>query len=272
MRWIAVLAAPLAAAAVTLGAAPARAAPGVPSLTDEEASFCAEELDLVERRQELFQGQGLAAAEIARRNEPQLRALGECRDRYRGQQRAALEQKQDLEELRRRAGPDATEKEREQAWREIRRERLASKPPSQLTPEEKAELASGMQEELDTTHAALDQAHAADPAFMRMVHSGLACYHGDRKAELQEQLASEEAHMKLGTGDRRRFYALRSELRQTEDVLARTREASAGRPLERCASPTVALLAHCMGVRFQGKPAEAMCESEEIQQYVRFVK
>ena len=134
------------------------------------------------------------------------------------------------------------------------------------------EIAAGESEEMKATHKAMYVAHANEPSFMRVSHSALACYHGDRKAELQEQIGSEEALMKLGTGDRRRFYALRSELRQSEEVLARTREAAAGRPLERCSSPTVALVAHCMGVRFQGKPAEAMCESEEIQQYVRFVK
>ncbi len=78
--------------------------------------------------------------------------------------------------------------------------------------------------------------------------------------------------LKLGTGDRQQLYALRSDLRRSEEVLARTREASAGRLLERCATPTVALVAHCVGVRLQGKPAEAMCESEEVQQYVRFAR
>ena len=64
MRRIAVLVAAFAAAAVTLGAFPAR---GLPKLTDEEAAFCAEELDVLERREGLFEGQGLPASEIARR-------------------------------------------------------------------------------------------------------------------------------------------------------------------------------------------------------------
>jgi hypothetical protein len=269
MRRIAVLVPAFAAAAITLGAFPARA---LPKLTDEEAAFCAEELDVLERREGLFEGQGLSASEIARRNESQTRAVNECRDRHRAQQRRAQEQQQDLDELKRRAGPDATEREREAAWREIRRERLASKPTSQLTPEEKAELAAGMQDEMATTHAALDNAHAQDPAFMRMVHSALSCYHTDRKAELEDQISSEEAMLKLGSGDRQRLYALRSELHQSEEVLSRTREATGGRGLERCTSPTVALISHCMGLRFQGRRQDAMCESEEIQQYVRFVK
>jgi hypothetical protein len=269
MGRIAVLVA-ASAAALTLGAPPARAA--VPKLPDEEAAFCAEELDVLERREAMFKAQGNSPSEIARRNEPQLRVLADCRERFRAEQRRAREQKQDLEEVQRRVGPDATEKERERAWREVRRERLASKPASQLTPEEKAELAAGMQDEMETTHAALDDAHARDPAFMRMVHSAMSCYHTDRKAELESQIASEQAHLKVGTGDRQRLYSLRSELHQSEEVLARTREATGGRGLEKCSSPSVAVIAHCMGLRFQGKRPEAACESEEIQQYVRFVK
>ncbi len=273
MRSVAVLVPVLAATAVTVGVCPpARAATGVPRLSDEEAAFCAEELELVERRAAIFEGQGLSASESAQRNEAPLRSLAECRDRFRARQRSAREQQEDVEEVKRRVGPDATEKEREQAFREIRRERLASKPSSQLTPAERAELAAGMQDEMKATHAALDGAHARDPAFMRVVHSALSCYHGDRKAELETQIASEEALLKLGTGDRQQLYALRSDLRQSEEVLARTREVTAGRPLERCSTPSIALITHCMGVRFQGKPPEAMCESEEIQQYVRFVK
>lgn len=262
----------LAIALVTLGAPRAAGAAGVPALSDEEAAFCASELEVVERRQALFEGQGLPASEILRRNTSHLRALEGCRERYRAEQRRAVEQKQDLEELKRRVGPDATEKEREQAWREIRRERLSSKPRSQLTPEERDELAAGTQDELAATHAALDEAHARDPAFMRTVHSALSCYHSDRKAELEQQIASEQALVKLGTGDKQRLYALRSELRQSEDVLERTREASAGRTLERCTSPSIAVIAHCMGIRFERRRPEAMCDSEEIQQYVRFVK
>ncbi len=273
MRRIAALVPALAASALTLGVSPAAlAASGVPKLPEDEATFCADELDVLERRAGLFEAQGLPAAEIARRNDLQLRMLDECRDRYRAKKRGAIEQQQDMEEVRRRVGPDATEKEREQAWKEIRRERLAARPASQLTKEERAELAAGMQDEMTATHATLDGAHARDPAFMRIVHSALSCYHGDRKDELETQVASEEALLKLGTGDRQRLYALRSDLRRSEEVLARTREASAGRMLERCATPTVALVTHCMGVRLQGKAAEAMCESEEVQQYVRFVK
>ncbi len=273
MRWSAVLAPALVAAAVGAGTAPrALAADGAPKLTQEEAAACVDELDVLERREALFQSQGLSAAEIARRNEAQLRAVTECRERHRAQARRAAEQKEDLEEVQRRAGPDATEKERERAWREIRRERLASKPSSQLTPEEKAELAAGMQDELEATHAALDRAHARDPAFMRVVHSAMSCYHTERKAELEDQISSEESLLKLGTGDRQRLYALRSELRQSAEVLARVREATEGRALERCSSPSIGLVSHCMGLRFQGKSADAACGSEEIQQYVRFVK
>ncbi len=271
MRRVAVV---VAAAAVAVGAPPrARAAAaGAPALSPEEEAFCAQEVDVVERRDELFRKQGLPAAEIARKNEPQLRALVECRDRYRAQQRRATEQRQDLAEVERRLGADATEIERDRVYREIRRERLASKPTSQLTREEKAELAEGMQDELAATHAAMDSAHARDPAFMRIVHSAVSCYHGDRKADLQNQIASEEALLKLGSGDRKRLYALRSDLRQNEEVLERTREESGGRALERCSSPTVALVTHCLGIRLERRQPDPMCDSEQIQQYVRFVK
>src|SRR5512138_3525199 len=167
MRRIAVLVPALAASALALGVSPAAAAPGVPTLSDDEATFCADELEVVLRRASLFEAEGLPAPEIARRNDLQLRTLDECRDRYRAKRRGAIERKQEMDEVRRRVGPNATEKEREQALKEIRRERLASKPASQLTKEERAELAVGMQDEMTATHAALDGAHARDPAFMR---------------------------------------------------------------------------------------------------------
>jgi hypothetical protein len=273
MRRLAVLVPALTASVLALGVAPAaRALAGVPKLSEDEAAFCADELDVVLRRASLFEGEGLSAAEVARRNEAQLQLLDECRDRHRAKLRSAREQNQDQEEVRRRVGPGATEKEREQALKEIRRERLASKPSSQLTREERAELAAGVKEEMAATHATLDRAHARDPGFMRIVHSALSCYHGDRKEELETQISSEEALLKLGNGDRQQLYALRSDLRRTDEVLARTREASAGRTLERCSTQTVALVAHCVGVRLEGKPAEAMCEPEEIQQYVRLAQ
>jgi len=250
------------------------AAAGKARLTDEEKAFCEAELEVVERRRSLFQAQGLSAKEIATRNEPHVRAVDECRDRLRAAQQRALEEREDMEEVSRRVGPNSTENERERAWREIRRERLASRKPASLSAEERAELAAGMQEELAATHAALDDAHARDPAFMRAVHSALACYHGDRKDELEGQIASEQALVKLGTGDRQRLYALRAELRQSEEVLERSREAARAYAggLERCASPAVRIVAHCLAIRFEGRRAEPACESEEIQQYVRFVK
>lgn len=273
MSWITVLV-PVVALAALGPPRTAAAAPAEAQLSDAERQFCESELEVVERRRRIFEGQGLAASEVARRNASQLADLAECRDRYRAEQRRAAEEKEDMEEVARRAGANATEKERERAWREIRRERLASKSPSSLTPEERAELASGMEDEVAATHAALDAAHARDPAFMRVVHSALACFHGDRKDDLGNQIASEEALLKLGAGDKRKLYALRSDLRQSEEVLARSREAARGYAdgLERCASPTVGVVAHCLAIRFHGKRSEPACESEEIEQYVRFVK
>jgi hypothetical protein len=106
------------------------------------------------------------------------------------------------------------------------------------------------------------------------VHSALACYHGDRKADLENLVASEEAVVRLGSGSKQKLYALRSELRLSEEVLARSREEQRRLPggLERCSEPTVALVAHCLGARLQGRPPEPACEAEQIHQYVRFVR
>ncbi len=269
------LALALAAAGPAARAAPAARAPAAAApLSDDERAFCASELGVVERRAHLFAEQGLAEAEIARRNASQLQALADCRRRFTGEQRRLAEEREDLEELDRRAGPTATELERERAWRQIRRERLASRNPASLTPEERAELQAGLGEEVAATHQTLDSAHARDRTFMRQVHSALSCYHGERKAELRESISHEESLVKLGTGDKTRLYALRSQLRESEDVLARSREAAKGYPdgLARCTEPQTAVLAHCLGIRFEAKQAEPACESEEIQQYIRFIK
>jgi hypothetical protein len=265
----------LLATLLLAGPRPAAAAPaGADGMSEDERVYCASERGVLEKRRKVFEGQNLPAAEIARRNEPQLRALRECRDRFQAEGRRALEQKQDLDEVTRRAGPNATELERERTWREVRRERLASKNPSSLSAEEKAELAAGTGDELRETHRALDDAHQRDPQFMRVIYSAIACYHGDRRADLKEAIASEERMVKLGTGERQKLYTLRSELRQSEEVLSRNDEAVRSLPngLERCTNPTVAVVAHCMGNRLSGARPEAACESEEIQQYVRFVK
>lgn len=253
---------------------PVAAAPVGDGKSEDERTYCASELDVVERRRKLFEAQSLSAGEIARKNEPQLQAVRECRDRFRADVRRADEQKQDLEEAGRRAGPNATELERERVWKEIRRERLGSKSPSSLNAQERAELASGMGDEMKETHRALDRAHQRDPSFMRVVYSAIACYHGERRADLRELISSEESLLKLGTGDRQKLYALKSELRTSEEVLARNTEAlrSIGGGADRCTTPTVAVVAQCLAILMSGSRVEPGCESEEIQQYVRFVR
>ncbi|HEX9402661.1 MAG TPA: hypothetical protein VF912_21375 [Anaeromyxobacter sp.] len=257
-------------------AGPAYAAPPGKGegLSEEERAFCASELEVIDRRRKVFEGQGLSASEVARRNEPQQRALAECRDRFRVDRRRDVEQKQDVEEVSRRAGPDATELERDRVWKEVRRERLASRSASSLTAEERAELAAGMGDEMRATHHALDDAHQRDPSFMRVIHSALACYHGERRSELKDLISSEESLLNLGTGDRQKLYALKSELRVSNEVLARNAEAARALPggLDRCTSPTVAVVTHCLAARLAGPRSEPACESEDIQQYVRFVK
>jgi hypothetical protein len=163
---------------------------------------------------------------------------------------------------------------RSQIWTQLRLERLSVKPVAELTEEERAELQAGSRAELAETHATLDTAHARDPAFMRMVHSSLACYHILRRDRIKDDLRHEEALLKLGKGDRQRAYALKSDLRQSEEVLSRAREAGKGYRdgLGRCREEKVAVLARCLAIRFVEQAQEPACESEEIQQYTRFIK
>lgn len=261
----------LAAAAAAL---PARAQRRPDALTDEEKAGCARELDAVEKRRKIFEAQKLSEAEIARKNEAALAAVTECRDRVRAEARRAAEQDEMLAEVDRRVGPNATDVERERAWREIRRERLAAKPSRSLTAEERAELQAGLGEELQATHATLDQANASDPVFMRQVNSALACFHGSRKARLEVALEHEENLVKLGTGDRQKLYAMRSGIKHSEELEGRAREAGrryAGGLLP-CGDHRTAVLAHCLAIRFENRKPEPACESEDIQQYLRFLK
>lgn len=249
-------------------------APARRTLTAEERAACGDELEVIEKRVKLFESQGLSRTEIARRNETAQAALEDCLRDHRLNRDSDRERAEDLAELERRAGPEASDATRAEAWAQIRRERLASKPPSKLTAEERAELAAGSGAELAETRATLDSTHARDPAFMRMVHSSLACYHGVRRDRLKDELAHEDALAKIGEGDRQRVYALKNELKQSEEVLARSREAARGYPqgLAKCTEEKVAVLAHCLANRFESRVAEAACESEEIQQYIRFIK
>ena len=240
----------------------------------EERDACAADLEVLEKRSRLFEQQGLKPPEIARRNETAQLGLDECVRAWRRRRVAEKERLADLAELERRAGPDATEAQRDEAWAAIRRERLSGKPPAQLTAEERAELKAGTKAELAETHATLDTVHARDPAFMRTVHSALACYHGVRRDRIREDLAHEQSLVKLGQGDKNRVYSLQSELRQSDDVLIRSREAAKGFKdgLGRCTEERVAILAHCLAIRFEDRAHEPACDSEEIQQYIRFIK
>jgi hypothetical protein len=269
---IAAATAPTAAAAPKPATQPAKARPA--PLSDLEKEACSSELEVLEKRSKFFQAQGLSPAEVATRNELAQATLDECLASHRVRRAAELEKLADMKELDRRVGPDASDAVRAEAWKQIRRERLAGKPRSKLTAEEKAELAAGAKAEVAETHATLDTHHAKDPAFMRMVHSALACYHGVRRDNLRDQLAAEQARIKKGDGDRQKVYALQSQLKQSDDVLARSREAArqwkAG--LRKCTEEQVAILTRCLAVQFEDRPPEPACDSEEIQQYVRFIK
>jgi len=263
------------AAASPAGAAdaPRKAGPSG-ALAAEEREACTAELDVLEKRVRLFEGQGLPRAEVQRRNEGAQAALAECVRTFRLSRAAQKARDADLAELNRRAGPTASDDLRAEIWTQIRLERLSAKPVSELTEEERAELRAGSRAELAETHATLDTVHARDPVFMRMVHSALACYHGVRRDRIKDDLRHEETLLKLGKGERQRVYALKSDLRQSDDVLARSREAAKGYKdgLGRCTEEKVAVLAHCLAIRFDATQQEPACESEEIQQYIRFIK
>jgi hypothetical protein len=258
--------APLGHAAAADDAAAARKA--------EEDAYCADEIRMVENRRRLFAASGLSAAEIASKNSQAEEAVADCRKRFRREKQAEIDFAADEAEAIARAGPKATAEQRIRAWKEVRRERLASKRPSDLTPEERKELAAGEGEEMKATHKAMDLAHANDPTFIRISHSALACYHGQRRDRLAGQIREEENLLKLGTGDRQRFYTLTSDLKTSEEVLRQVNAAAKRYPggLARCEDRQIAVLAHCLALRMESGKRQQQCEAEEIQQYLRLVR
>jgi hypothetical protein len=261
--WLAAVPAPVRAAD---DAAAARQA--------EENAYCADDLRMVENRRKLFAAQGLSAGEIAVKNAQAEQAVADCRRKFRREKQSEADFAADEAEALQRAGPKATPEQRLKAWKEVRRERLAAKSPSELTPEERTELAAGEGEEMNATHKAMDVAHSRDPAFMRIAHSALSCYHTARRARLSAQLSEEESLLKLGTGDRQRFYTLQSDRKISDEVLKQVSAAAARYPggLLRCEDRQIAVLAHCLALRLEGGKRQASCDAEEIQQYLRLVK
>jgi hypothetical protein len=257
---------PVSAAAAAADAAAARLA--------EENAYCADDLRMVENRRKLFAAQGLPEFVIKQKNSQAEEAVTECRRKFRREKQAELDFAADEREAIERAGPKATAEERMRAWNEVRRERLASKSPSELTPEERTELAAGEGEEMKATHKAMDVAHANDPEFMRYSHSALACYQEMRQRRLAGQISEEESLLKLGTGDRQRYYTLVSEKKTTDAVLKQVAAAAAryAGGLFRCEDRQIAVLTHCLAIRLDGARRQPSCDAEEIQQYLRLVK
>jgi hypothetical protein len=243
-----------------------------PARQAEENAYCADDLRMVENRRKLFAAQGLSPAEISAKNSQAEQAVADCRRRFRREKQAETDFAADEAEALLRAGPKATPEQKIKAWKEVRRERLASKPPSELTPEERNELAAGEGDEMKATHRAMDVAHANDPAFMRVSHSALFCYHTQRKLRLDGQIAEEENLLKLGTGDRQRFYTLVSDRKNSEGVLGQIAAVAYPGGLLRCEDRKIAVLAHCLQIRIEGGKRQPSCEAEEIQQYLRLVK
>jgi hypothetical protein len=247
---------------------------GAQALSAEERQACASDLEVLDKRAKLFDAQGLPPAEIARRNESAQAALAECLRGFRLEGSAARERAEDVTELERRTKPSTSDEERAEIWNSIRRERLSSKPLSKLTADERAELAAGNGAELAETHALLDNVHGRDPGFMRTVYSALNCYHAVRRDRLRDDLRREESLLKIDQGDRKKVYVLKSDLRTSDEVLARSREAAKGfrDGLGKCTEEQVAVLAHCLAIRFEEGRSEPACEAEEIQQYIRLIK
>lgn len=267
----------LAAVSLALGALPppARAADDAAAARRaEEDAYCADELRMVANRTKLFESQGLPPFVIRQKNAQAQEAVDECRAKFRREKQSEADFAADEAEAIARAGPKATAEERIRAWKEVRRERLAAKRPSELTPDERAELAAGEGEQMKATHEALDRAHANDPYFMRISHSALACYHGQRQERLGDQIREEESLLKLGTGDRQRLYTLQSDKRTSDEVLRQVGEAARRYPggLARCEDRQIAVLSHCLAIRTEGGRRQPQCEAEEIQQYLRLVK
>jgi hypothetical protein len=277
-RIASALVAPLALAATTLALAapaPARAANDAAAARQaEENASCADEIQMVENRRKLFAAQGLSPGEIAVKNAQAEVAVADCRKKFRREKQAEVDFAADEAEALQRAGPKGTPEQKMRAWKEVRRERLAAKSPGELTAEERTELAAGESDEMKATHRAMDAAHANDPAYMRVAHSALACYHGDRKAKLTGLIQEEENLLKLGTGDRQRYYGLVSDRTQSETVLQQVGTAAARYPggLSRCEDRRIAVLSHCLALRLEGGKRQPSCEAEEIQQYLRLVK
>ena len=254
--------------------APAAADDTAAARMAEENAYCADDLRMVENRRKLFVAQGLPEFVIKQKNSQAEEAVAECRKKFRREKAAEVDYAADEREAIQRAGPKATAEQRTRAWKEVRRERLASKSPSELTPEERTELAAGEGDEMDATHKAMDAAHANDPSFMRYSHSALACYQGMRQRRLEGQISEEENLLKLGTGDRQRYYSLSSDKKTTDDVLRQVAAAAARYPggLIRCEDRQIAVLAHCLAIRLDGGKRQPSCDAEEIQQYLRLVK
>jgi hypothetical protein len=267
--------------ALAIGAA-ALSAPSPASAADdaaaarqaEENAYCADDLKMVENRRKLFAAQGLSPAEISGKNAQAEQAVAECRRKFRREKQAEIDFAADEAEALQRAGPKATPEQKIRVWKEVRRERLAAKPPSELTSDERTELAAGEGEEMKATHKAMDVAHSNDPAFMRISHSALSCYHGARQQRLAGQISEEENLIRLGTGDRQHYYTLVSDKKTSDEVMKQVSAAAAtySGGLIRCDDRKIAVLTHCLTIRLEGRKRQPSCDAEEIQQYLRLVK
>ncbi len=96
---------------------------------------------------------------------------------------------------------------------------------------------------------------------MRTVYGALAAYHTDRKAELENEISSEQAMVKLGSGDR--TAPLRATRRSPAEREGPRAQPGGGERFQGGAralhDPSVAALSHCLAIPFQR--SEPACES-----------
>jgi len=255
------------ALALALRSPPAAGAePAVPA---EEAEFCKLELEALRRRAQVFQGQGLSAAEIRRQNGPYEQHLAECRQRYRAELRHREEELRTLREISERTPSEANQRERARIEREVRVRRAQQRRPEDLSPDERRLLDEVRAEEAVRRQA---DARARDPVLRRQLLSAEHCAHTARRDRARAEIAEEERLADLGGADRQRIYFLRAELRRDEDVLARNRPElqRAGGALP-CGDARVAPVARCLELEAAGGKDEA-CESEAMRDLLRILR
>lgn len=232
-------------------------------LAADEAEFCRQELDTLERRARVLEGKGLPPAEVKKRNAAYEQFLSECRGRFRGARRQEEAELRLRQEIAARTPVGATEVERERIAREVRLSHARARPRQELSPADRQLL-----EEAEAAEASRRRAEARlhDPALRRKALSGQRCVHLGRRDLHRRQLQEEERIGGLDGGDRQRRYFLRAEIKREEEALrvSAAELATAGGPLP-CRDPFVARVAECIQAHDADR-AEPACAATELRE------